>query len=201
MKYTGPKVRLSRQLGLPMTPKAARVMEKKGFPPGQHGRNRRPGQKMSDYKRQLLEKQRLRAQYNIHEKQMVNYYKKAASKIGNTSDNLIQLLESRLDALVLRSGFALTIYQARQLVSHGHFLVNGKKVDFPAYQLKVNDTITVKSKSRKIEAIEKAMRAAKPPQYLSLLKPEFSAELVDSPQRDQIPVLCDLPLVIEFYSK
>lgn len=201
MKNTGPKVRLSRQLGLPLTPKAARVMENKAYPPGQHGRNRRPGQKMSDYKRQLLEKQRLRAQYNIHERQMVNYYKKAVAKTGNTSDNLIQSLESRLDALVLRSGFARTIYQARQLVTHGHFLVNGKKVDFPAYPVKVNDVIAVKSQSRKMEAFQKALRTARPPQYLSLLKPEFSAQLRELPRRDLIPVICDLPLVVEFYNK
>ena len=202
MKYTGPKVRLSRRLGIPITPKAARVLENKPYAPGQHGQTQSRFQKMSDYKRQLIEKQKLRSQYNIHERQLVNYYKKASRKTGNTSENLIQLLEARLDALVARSGLARTIYAARQLVSHGHILVNGKRVNVPAYQLKVDDEVTVRAKSRKMEDLHLAMRAARrPPAYISLLKPEFSAKLLDLPARADVPVICDLALVTEFYSR
>ena len=110
MKYNGPKVKLSRKLGVALTPKAGKYMEKKPYGPGQHGPTKFRRDKMSDYKRQLVEKQRLRAQYNIHERQMRNYYKKAAQKSGSTSENLIQMLESRLDAVVLRGGLARTIF-------------------------------------------------------------------------------------------
>ncbi len=113
MKYTRPKVKLSRQLGIPLTPKAIRFMERRSYPPGEHGETKRRSAKMSDYKRQLLEKQRLHAQYNIHERQLRNYVKKATNKKGNAAENLIQILETRLDSIVLRAGLARTIYAAR----------------------------------------------------------------------------------------
>ncbi|MBD3288127.1 30S ribosomal protein S4 [candidate division KSB1 bacterium] len=201
MKYTGPKVKLSRRLGIPMTPKAAKVMEKKPYGPGQHGRGGRYGGKMSDYKRQLLEKQKLRFQYNIHERQMLNYYKKAAQKSGNTSDNLIQLLESRLDSVVYRSGLAPTIYAARQIVNHGHILVNGKQVNLPAYQVQVDDVVTVKEKSRRMEVLQSSLRKAHPPKYLDLNKPTMTVKLQYLPLRDEVPVECEMSSVIELYSR
>jgi ribosomal protein S4 len=115
-------------------------MEKKPYGPGLHGPNQsRFKSKMSVYKTQLFEKQKIRFQYNISERQMRNYYIKASTQHGNTGDNLIHLLECRLDAVTLRSGFAPTIYAARQAVGHGHILVNGKKVNIPSYQVKPND--------------------------------------------------------------
>lgn len=151
MKYTGPKVKLSRKLGFSLTPKARKYMDRKPYPPGQHGPIKRRA-KLSDYGRQLLEKQRLRLQYNVHERQMRNYFREASRLAGNTGDNLIQLLESRLDALVYRAGFAPTIYAARQYVRHGHIEVNGKKVDIPSYRVKPNDVIQVREKVASLNA-------------------------------------------------
>jgi len=201
MKYTGPKVKLSRALGIPLTEKAARVMEKKPHPPGAHGRTQSFRRKLSDYKRQLLEKQKLRAQYNIHERQLRNYYEKALKAQGNTGENLLRLLELRLDAAVLRGGLARTIYAARQYVSHNHLLVNGKRVNIPSYGLKVGDVITVKPKSQQLACFRDAAADAQPISYLALDKSTLSITVVAEPQRAEIPIICDLPQVIEFYSR
>ena len=202
MKYTGPKVKLSRKLGIPLTSKAARLMERRPYPPGQHGQEAgRRASRMSSYKQQLLEKQRLKAQYNIHERQMQNYFNRAVRKKGNTIDNLAQMLESRLDAIVLRSGFAPSIYAARQLVNHGHILVNGSRVNVPGYAVKVGDTVSVKEKSRNLPVIEEGLDAAAPPEYLIVSPEERSVQLRYMPIRDEIPVICDMIQVIEFYSR
>jgi small subunit ribosomal protein S4 len=123
---TRSKVRLSRSLGIALTPKAARHLERRPYPPGQHGRRRRTG---SDYRARLLAKQRLRAQYNLSEAQLRLAMARALRSGGKTGESLLVDLETRLDALVLRAGFARTIYQARQAVSHGHVTVNGRRVD------------------------------------------------------------------------
>ena len=201
MNKTGPKVKLSRQLGIALTPKAAKVMEKKPHPPGEHGRVQNFRRKLSDYKRQLVEKQKLRAQYNIHERQMRNYFDKAQSKKGNTGDNLLQMLEMRLDAVVLRGGLARTIYAARQLVTHGHILVNGERVDVPGYTCKPGDVVSVRAKSQQLPGIQEAMADAQGIPYLSLDRNTATVRVVDLPQRDFIPVICDVPLVIEYYSR
>jgi small subunit ribosomal protein S4 len=201
MNRTGPKVRISRQLGIPLTPKAARVMEKKPHPPGEHGRSQTFRRKVSDFKRQLLEKQKLRAQYNITERQLRNYFRKAQSQVGNTVDNLLQLLEMRLDAVVLRGGLARTIYAARQYVSHRHILVNGKSVNVSGYTCKEGDVISVRPKSRDMIAFQEAMDDAQPISYLALNKDEMSIRVLAMPERDQIPIICEVPLVIEYYSR
>jgi len=201
MKFNGSKVKLSRQLGIPLTPKAARVMEKKPYVPGQHGPTKRTGGKMSDYKRQLLEKQKLRAQFNVHEQQLLNYYKKASRKAGNTSDNLVGMLERRLDAVVFRGGLAKTIYASRQYVGHGHITVNGKSVDIPSYQVKPGDVVSVKQKSRKLECFQDAVKNANPPEYLAVSKPDMSITFSEVPVRNDVPVVCEISLVIEFYSR
>lgn len=201
MKYNGPKVRLSRQLGVALSPKAAKYLESKPYPPGQHGPGRRPNTKMSDYKRQLLEKQRVRAQYNISEKQMLNYYKKATRKTGNTSDNLVHLLETRLDAVVVRGGLARSIYAARQYVGHGHILVNGRRVNIPSYSVRPGDVIQVREKSRKLPCFQEAVKSSTPPAYLNLSKPDMSVTLEELPPREEIPIIGELSLVIEFYSR
>lgn len=202
MKYTGPKVKLSRRLGIPLTNKAARVMERKPYPPGQHGpaKQFRRG-RQSAFERQLLEKQRLRAQYNIHEKQMSNYYKKAVAKQGNTADILIQLLETRLDAFVLRAGFAPTIYAARQIVSHGHMEVNGKPVNIASYQLQEGDQVSVRNKSRRIEVLVQSIANAAPPDYISMDKNAMTAQMLYAPRRVEVPIVCEVPQVIEYYSR
>ncbi|NLG50633.1 MAG: 30S ribosomal protein S4 [Chloroflexi bacterium] len=202
MKYTGPKVKLSRRLGIPLTPKAAQVMERHPYPPGQHGQAQGArASRMSNYKQQLLEKQRLKAQYNIHERQMRNYFERASSKKGNTIDNLIQMLETRLDAVVLRSGLAPTIYAARQLVNHGHIQVNGRRVNVPGYTVAIGDTVSVKEKSRNLPVIEEALDAAAPPQYLNVNPEERTVQLGYLPRREEVPVICDMIQVIEFYSR
>lgn len=202
MNYTGPKVKISRKLGIPLTPKAARVMEKKGYPPGQHGRMGQFRRKESDFKRQLMEKQRLRLQYNVHERQMRNYFKKASRRRGNTADNLIQLLETRLDAVVMRAGLARTIYAARQYVSHKHICVDGQVVNIPSYNVKVDSVVSVREKSRKLTMFADAMELiVAPPPYLERSKEEMSVKLLYLPQRDEVPVICETSLVIEFYSR
>lgn len=201
MNYTGPKVRLARRLGVPLTAKAARIMEKKPNPPGQHGRTQQGRRKISDYGKQLIEKQRLRAQYNIHERQMRNYYARAVRKKGVTGEVILQMLESRLDAFVYRAGLARTIYHARQFVSHGHVLVDGKRVNLPAFELKPNQVVSVRGKSRQIPDLQIALDEANPPDYISLSKPEMSAQLVRLPNRDEVPVICQLQLVVEYYSR
>lgn len=199
MNLKGPQGKIARRLGIAHTPKASKVLELHPTPPGQHGK-RHTG-RASDYKYQLLEKQRLRVQYNINERQLRNYYLKASRKSGSTPENLIQTLETRLDAAVFRGGLARTIYAARQFVAHGHVLVNGKKVDVPSYVLKAHDVIQVKEKSRKLEALTNAMENASPPQYLELSKKDCSVTLLYLPKREEIPVICELPRVIEFYSR
>ncbi|MFZ9870304.1 MAG: 30S ribosomal protein S4 [Candidatus Kapaibacteriota bacterium] len=200
MKYNGPKVKLSRKVGFAITPKARKVLDRKPGTPGQHGNSRRRP-KQSDYSKQLLEKQRLRLQYNIHERQMTNTMAKASRLKGNKVDVLVQLLESRLDALVLRAGFARSIYAARQYVRHGHILVNGKKVDMPAYAVQANDVITVKEASRKLEGFQEAIRSSAPPPYLDVSKADFTAKYLYLPPREEVPVVCEVPLVIEYYSR
>ncbi|MEM7182170.1 MAG: 30S ribosomal protein S4 [Spirochaetota bacterium] len=201
MNYTGPKVKLSRKLGIPLTPKAAEVMAKKPYPPGQQGRTKPNRRKESNYKIQLMEKQRLRAQYNIHEKQMKNYYYKANKKKGNTIQNLIQMLEMRLDAVVLRGGLAKTIYAARQYVSHKHITVNGKLISFPGFSCKLGDVVAVRERSQKLPCfVELSQNSYRVP-YLSYSPDTLSTEVLAIPKREDIPVICNMSLVVEYYSR
>lgn len=200
MSTKRPKIKISRRLGIAITPKAHGYLEKRPFGPGQHGPNKRRS-KQSDYGRQLIEKQKLRHQYNIREKQLTNYYKKATRKQGNPAENLIRILESRLDAAVLRGGFARTVYQARQLVSHGHFLVNGKKVNIPSYQLRIGDEISVRAKSRECAAIIGSIEAGNPPEYLNVNTKELTIKVDRVCERDEVPVICEMSLVVEYYSR
>lgn len=200
MKFTGPKVKLSRALGIPLTHKAARYMEKRPYPPGQHGPQKQRT-KGSDYRQQLLEKQRLRFQYNISERQMRNYFQKAERSRLNTGEALVQLLERRLDAMVLRGGLAKTIYAARQYVAHGHVTVNGKKVNIPSYQVKVGDVIQVKEKSRVLLCFQDAMTYRYPNSYTELDRVQLTVKVLRLPSRDEVPVICEVTQVIEFYSK
>lgn len=207
MKRRGPKVRLSRKLGVPLTPKASRIMGRRPFPPGQHGRRQRFGRaRMSDYKRQLLEKQKLAAQYNVTEQQLRNYFHEAARRAEQSpdvtvADTLMQLLETRLDAVVMRAGLARTIYAARQYVSHGHILVNGQRVNVPAYPVQVGDVVSVRPESRQMPAFPDALEAANPPPYLQLSRDDMSARLAYLPRRDEIPALGELRLVLAYYSR
>lgn len=198
--YTGPKVRLSRKLGIALTAKSGKYMERKPNPPGQHGVNKRRA-KASDYGKQLFEKQRLRMQYNVHERQLRRYVDQAQRAVGNTGEILVQALESRLDAVVFRAGFARSVYASRQYVTHGHILVNGKRVDIPSYRVKVNDVITVREKSRKLPCFQEAVRTSAPPAYLEVTKSTMSVKLLYVPPREEVPIICEVPLVVEYYSR
>ncbi|MDA8018240.1 MAG: 30S ribosomal protein S4 [Thermoanaerobaculia bacterium] len=198
-KYTGPKVKLSRRLGIALTPKAQKYMERKPYPPGQHGPNKRR-RRPSNYGRQLLEKQRLKAQFNVGERYLRRIFREASRRKGSTGEVLVSLLERRIDALVLRAGLARTIYQARQAVSHGHILLNGKRCDRPSAWLRPGDRLAVRSKSRRIPCFNQP-RTATVPDYLRLVEDGYGAELSAIPQRGEIPVICDERLVVEFYSR
>ena len=199
MRRGGPKVRLARQLGIALTPKAARVMERRPNPPGQHGAT--PRRKVSGYKKQLVEKQRLRAQYNMSERQLSNAFAEAIRQSGNTGVRLLQLLEMRLDAVVLRGGFVRTIYAARQAVTHGHVLVNGHKVDRPSYRLKPGDVVSLADRSKDMVAFAGPLEVARPPAYLELDREKRSVRVREVPEREQIPIQCETSLVIEYYSR
>jgi small subunit ribosomal protein S4 len=197
-----PKAKLSRALGLPLTPKSVKYFERRPFPPGVHGRARR---KPSDYSVRLREKQRLRHQYNISETQLRRIYEGARRHAGKSGERLLVELECRLDALVLRAGFARTIYQARQMVSHGHFTVDGRKVNIPSYRVNPHQTIAVRERSRSLLPFEVAAAGAHAPAvsapYLDVSLRELKATLIREPQRSEIPVICDELLVVEFYSR
>lgn len=201
MNNTGPKVKLSRKLGMNLTTKSQKYLERKPYPPGQHGKMKRRA-KLSDYARQLLEKQKIRFQYNLSEKQLRNYFIKASKMIGNTGDLLLQLLETRLDALVYRSGLAPTIYAARQIVSHGHILVNGKKVNIPSYQVEPNQVVSLGEKLRKNSIFQDSIRnASAVPPYIELTKADFLFKLLYIPPKEEIPVVGELSQVVEYYSR
>lgn len=200
MKYTGPKIKKARRLGIALTPKSEKYLERRPNPPGQHGPGRRRG-KQSDYGRQLTEKQRLRYQYNLSEKQLGNIYARAVRRPGNTGEVMIQMLESRLDVVILRAGMARTIYQARQMVSHGHYRVDGKKVNIPSYQLRIGEKITVREKSKDLDSFVLAQQVAKTPDYITANDKELTAELNRLPNRDEVPVVCEISSVVEFYAR
>jgi small subunit ribosomal protein S4 len=195
----GPKVKIARALGIALTPKAARVMERRPNPPGQHGAATR--RKVSDYKKQLLEKQRLRAQYNISERQLQNAFTHATRQAGNTGVRLLQLLELRLDAVVVRAGFVRTIYAARQAVVHGHLLVNGRRVNRPARRLQPGDTVALASRSRDLPMFTVPLDNARPAPHLEVDKERRSARVREIPEREQIPVQCEVSLIVEYYSR
>ncbi|WP_169165386.1 30S ribosomal protein S4 [Cellulomonas taurus] len=199
------QVRLSRALGLALTPKAVKHFEKRPYPPGEHGRARRRTE--SDYAVRLREKQRLRAQYALREKQMVRAYEAARKAPGLTGEALVEDLETRLDALVLRAGFARTILQARQVVTHRHILVDGKIVDRPSFRVKEGQTLQIKPKSQTTVPFQVAAAGAHRdvlpavPGYLDVQLEKLSAVLTRRPKRAEVPVTCDVQLVVEYYAR
>jgi small subunit ribosomal protein S4 len=198
-----PKVKKARALGVALTPKSVKYFEKRPYPPGEHGRGRK---KESDYKVRLLEKQRLRAQYDISERQMVRAYDRARKVEGKTGEALITELERRLDALVLRSGLARTVYQARQMVVHGHIAVNGRKVDKPSFRVNPDDVVQVRERSRAKHPFLVAREGGyapdgETPRYLEVNLEALAFRLDRHPQRHEVPVRCDEQLVVEYYAR
>ena len=198
------KTRESRALGIALTPKAARYLEKRPYAPGEHGRTKRKAD--SDYAVRLREKQRLRAQYGIREKQLRIAFEEARRTQGLTGENLVELLEMRLDALVLRAGFARTISQARQFVVHRHILVDGNIVDRPSFRVKPGQLIHVKTRSEGTEPFQVAAAGGhvdvlpKLPGYLEVELDKLQARLVRRPKRAEVPVTCEVQLVVEYYA-
>lgn len=198
------KVRLSRALGIALTPKAAKYLEKRPYAPGEHGRTKRKAD--SDYAVRLREKQRLREQYGIREKQLRIQFNEARRTQGLTGENLVEQLEMRLDALVLRAGFARTTAQARQMVVHRHILVDGQLVDRPSFRVKPGQLIHVKERSESMEPFQVAAAGAhldvlpKVPGYLEVEIDKLHARLLRRPKRAEVPVTCEVQLVVEYYA-
>ena len=203
-KFTGPKGKIVRRFSENIygNPKFDRLLEKRNYPPGQHGNGGKFRRRVSDYGIHLKEKQKLRYTYLLLERQFHNYFAKADKMEGMTGVNLLQLLERRLDTVIYRMGFARTIMQARQFVNHGHIKVNGRKVDIPSFLVKQNDVVEIKEKSRNMIAILEAMDAsASVYPWLQVEREKFTGTYLDIPLRDQIPVNIDERLIVEYYSK
>jgi small subunit ribosomal protein S4 len=207
-RYTGAVCKLCRREGEKLFLKGSRCLtvkcafEKKGYPPGQHGVTQRT--KLSEYGVQLREKQKVRRMYGSLERQFQNTFLKAERMKGITGENLLRLLESRLDNTVYRLGFAQSREQARQLVKHGHFMVNNKPVNIPTYQMRPGDVISVKEKSKKLSVIHESMRKIHDEDmypWLKLEKAKLEGTFLDWPKRSDIPSQVQENLIVEFYSK
>ncbi len=206
-RYTGAVCRLCRREGKKLFLKGERCYSEKcsvgirAYAPGQHGQGRK---KSSEYGLQLRAKQTARRFYGVQENQFHHYFEIAERKQGITGDNLLKILESRLDNVVYRVGFASSRAEARQLVGHGHFEVNGSRVDIASYLLKAGDVITVCEKSRgseKIKAVLEANSARPVPQWIDVNRDAFTAKVISLPNRDQIDAPVEEQLIVEFYSK
>ena len=187
-RYNGPRARVCRRLEYPVFESPKFSAMRKNYPPGQHGPNKRRS-KLSNYGIQLREKQRIKYLYGVLEKQFRNYFKKAASKTGATGENLLILLESRLDNSLYRLGFAPTRRSARQLVVHKHILVNNRTVNIPSYSLKAGDIIQVREKSRKLQIFHDSMRKVNndnPTAWLKIDKAQMRGYFETMPEREQI---------------
>ena len=206
-RYTGPKWRIARRLGVNIyvgeekSQKGKSVLDRRPYAPGQHGRSRR---KISYYGRQLMEKQKVKFYYGVRERQFRRFYEMAERMRGQTGENLLKLLESRLDNVVYRLGFGKSHRHARQLVVHGHILVNGKKVDRPSYLVKPGDIIEVKEKSRDIPQIKEGIELAQRrgiPSWLELDAENFKGVVKAEPTREEIEIPIEEHLIVELYSK
>jgi len=195
--YTGPKVKLSRRVGVPIADLPKHTSKRQLNPPGMHGFR---GRRLRDYGIRLNEKQKLRAHYNVMDKQFRRLLQKAKSTKGNTGDVLLRLLEQRLDNVIRRLGWTRSIWAARQMVSHGHILVNDRKVDRGSFQVGVNDRITLKPRIHKLvrESME-SMAGHSVPNWLNFDPSTLTANIIAVPTTDQIPFDVNMNLIIEFY--
>jgi small subunit ribosomal protein S4 len=198
-RYTGPKFKLSRRLGISLSG-TGKEIAKRPFPPGQHG----PGQKkkISGYGMQLQEKQKLRHMYGLNEKQFRNLFDKADKMKGMTGENFMVLLESRLDNLIYRLGFSNSRAGARQLVAHGHVLINGKKVDIPSYTVSTTDVIGLRERSRNLSSIKEALANRHHiPGYVEFTEASMEGRYLRLPERSELPQEIDEKQIVEFYSR
>jgi small subunit ribosomal protein S4 len=206
-KYRGPVCRLCRREGVKLFLKGTRCMtekcaiERRSYPPGQHGQGR---QRVSEYSAQLREKQKLKRIYGLQESQFRNVFGKAERRKGITGDHLLRLLECRLDNVVYRLGFAASRKQARQLVGHGHITLNGRKTDVPAYIVKAGDVVMVRERSRQIPAVLAALEAVDGrgmPAWLSLDRGNFKGTVQGVPTKEEIALPVNEQMVVELYSR
>ena len=200
----GPVVRRSRRLNMALDPKSERLLDKRPYPPGQTGKSRRP-RKMSNFGTQLQEKQRARFMYDVLERQFRRYYKRATHMKGVVGDNLMSLLEQRLDNVVFRCGFAMSRRMARQIVNHGHVQVNGRKVDIPSYHCEPGDIIEIRDKSRSHGGIQQAVDQpplSMTPNWLEVDSQTLRAKVIGTPSKDDIEQLqINAQLIVELYSR
>jgi small subunit ribosomal protein S4 len=207
-RYTGPVCKLCRREKQKLFLKGTKCftekcpVERKNYPPGQHGLSRRA--KVSDYSIQLREKQKVKRTYGILETQFRNYFELASSQKGRTGENLVKLLERRLDNIVYRSGLAPSRKAARQLILHKHFRINGKAVNIPSFLLKAGDTIQVKDNSKQVKVFHESMKKVKDdmlPSWLQVDKSALKGTLLAIPERIDIPFNANEQLIVELYSK
>lgn len=199
-RYTGPKTKIARKFGQAIYGDD-KYFERRKYPPGQHGPNKRRGAKKSEYAVQLAEKQKAKYTYGILEKQFANLFDKAQRSKGITGEVLLQLCESRLDNVVYRFGLAKTRNGARQLVSHKHITVNGELVNIPSYLLKAGDVVSVREKSKSLAVISDALSTKKIYDWLVWNDEKLSGEFKTTPERVQIPEEIKEQLIVELYSK
>ena len=199
-RYTGPKSKIARKFGEAIFGDD-KAFEKRNYPPGQHGNNRRRGKK-SEYANQLAEKQKAKYTYGVLERQFRNMFKKATAAPGITGETLLQLCESRLDNVVYRMGISPSRSGARQLVSHRHITVNGEKVNIPSYQLQAGDVVGVREKSKSLEAIRNSLgNSSSVYEWITWNGEKMEGTYVSIPQRIQIPENINEQFIVELYSK
>lgn len=203
-RYTGPRVKLLRRFGgvdLPGLTRKRKWVEARPYPPGQHGPNAR--MKKSDFRVRLEEKQKLRHNYGLRERQLMTYMKRAARAKGNTGETLLALLESRLDNVIFRLGFAPTIPAARQLVNHGHVRINDHKADVASIHVKPGDVIGIsaRDKSRKLVQLNLETPTLSMPAHLEVHAKELTGRMNDTPARESVPFEIDEQFVVEYYSQ
>ena len=196
-RYTGPKVKLSRRVGVPIADTPKHTSKRALNPNGMHGYR---GRRLRDYGLRLNEKQKLRFHYSLLERQFRRYIAEAGRRPGNTGEVLVQLLEQRLDSAIRRAGLARTIWAARQMVAHGHVLVNGRKTDRPSYSLRTGDVITLKERGKKLarEAME-SLAGHEVPGWLDINPSELTVKVVALPTLDQTPFDVNANMIVEFY--
>jgi small subunit ribosomal protein S4 len=200
-RYTGPRVRISRRFGIPIFG-PSKYLERRNYGPGVHGPKSR--RKHTDYGLGLIEKQKFRYYYGLLERQFRGVYEKALRRRGVTGEQMLQILETRLDNVVYHLGFANSRAAARQMVCHGHVQVNGRKVNIPSYSLKVNEVITVKNTSVSRQLATKGLESSTSrsvPDWVSLSKEEFKGVVMRIPTRDEINPIANEQAVVEFYSR
>lgn len=200
-RYTGPRVRISRRFGVPIFG-SSKYLERKNYAPGMHGPKAR--RKQTDYALGLIEKQKLRYYYGLMERQFHGVYQRALKQRGVTGETMLQILETRLDNIVYQLGFANTRAAARQMVGHGHVLVNGRKVSIPSYSLRVNDVVEVKNTSVSRQIATRGLEISTSrtvPDWVSLDKNAFKGSILRIPTRDDIHPIANDQAVVEFYSR